>query len=124
MARKKKREDHVQQQVQVNALPLYDLLQEKSGNVHPDYCFFHREWDEEVGLNKKIVHKVEAGVCRKINLETMCCGSYPNPTAVIKPNNPLLGCSFSPVEINKSKVETIIKLNPLKASKRARRMAK
>jgi len=121
MARKKKKEDNVQQQVQVNALPLYDLVIEKNGNVHPDYCFYHREWDEEVGINKKIVHKVEAGVCRKINLETMCCGSYPNPTTVIKPYNPLLGCPFSPVELNKAKGETVLKINPLKASKRARR---
>ena len=120
MAKKKKKEDQVQQ-TQVNALPLYDLVKEKNGNVHPDYCFYHREWDEEQGIAKKIVHMVDSGVCRKINLETMCCGSYPNPTTMIKPYNPLLGCPFSPVELNKAKGETVLKINPLKASKRARR---
>jgi hypothetical protein len=123
MAKKRKKEK-VESQNGVKALPLYDLVKEKNGNVHPDYCFYHIEWDEEVGMNKKIVHKVESGVCKKINLDTLCCIPYPNPTTVIKPHNPLLGCPFSPVELNKNKVETVIKINPIKASKRARRMMK
>jgi hypothetical protein len=120
--KKKKRQDDNVQQVQVNALPLYDLVKEKNGNVHPDYCFYHREWDEEVGVAKKIVRKIESGVCRKINLDTLCCNSYPNPVTMIRPDNPLLGCPFSPVELNKTKGETILKINPIKAAKRARRL--
>lgn len=120
MAKKKKKENEGQQ-MQVDVLPLYDAVKEKNGNVHPDYCFYHKEWDEEQGYSRKIVRMIDSGICRKIDLNTMCCISYPNPTAVIKPYNPLAGCSFSPVELKKNQGETILKINPLKASKRARR---
>jgi hypothetical protein len=116
--RKKKSED-ISSTNGVKALPLYDLVKEKNGNVHPDYCFYHREWEEERGSKKYPM--MEEGVCNKINLKTLCCDSYPDPVKVIRPDNPNLGCAMSPAERNKKKVETVIKINPIKAAKRARK---
>ena len=121
MAKKRKKEK-VESQNGVKALPLYDLVKEKNGNVHPDYCFYHKEWEETFGSKTKKFQ--EEGVCNKIDLNTLCCISYPDPNKMIRPDNPMLGCPLSPVEKNKKKGETIVKINPLKASKRARRMMK
>ena len=104
--------------ISVDVRTLYDLVKEKDGNVHPDYCFFYKEWEEEKG-NKKIPMK-EEGVCNKINLDTLCCISYPNPVKIIRPDNPHLGCAMSPTE-GKSK-EILLKINPIKLSKRNRRL--
>ncbi len=104
----------------IPALALYDLVKEKNGNVHPDYCFYHREWEEQRG--SKTVPMKEEAVCNKINLDTLCCNSYPDPTKMIRPDNFLLGCAMSPTE-RKSK-ETVLKINPIKLSKRLRREGK
>ena len=123
MAKKKKRQENttLNTGIGIPASELYNLVKEKDGNVHPDYCFFYREWEETFGSKTKQLQ--DEGVCNKIDPNTLCCISYPNPTTMIRPDNPLRGCPMSPVERNK-KAETVIRINPLKASKRARRMGK
>lgn len=119
MARKKKKKKKVESQNNgVDVRTLYNLVKEKKGNVHPDYCFFYREWEEERG--SKTYPMKEEGMCNKINLDTLCCISYPDPVRMIRPDNPKLGCAQSPVERNKKK-EIVVKINPIKAAKRARR---
>lgn len=103
----------------VAALTLYDLVKEKNGNVHPDYCFYHREWEETRSGNTHPMK--EEAVCDKIDLDTLCCTSYPDPIKIIRPDNFLLGCAMSPAEKNKKKAETVLKINPIKLSKRLRR---
>lgn len=117
MAKKKKKKQTLVD-TGVPAQLLYDLVEKHSGNVHPDYCFYHKEYEKKVA--GKTVPVIEEAVCRKIDQKTFNCIAYTNPTAVIKPDNPILGCAFSPCEIKTE--ETVLKINPIKAAKRARKL--
>ncbi len=121
MAKQKKNQTE-QQGIGIPALALYDLVKEKNGNVHPDYCFYHREWEEQRG--SKTVPMKEEAVCDKINLDTLCCTSYLDPVKIIRPDNFLRGCGLSPYERNKKSDEVVLKINPIKLSKRLRREGK
>ncbi len=116
--KKQKKEVEIGNSV-VDVRTLYDLVKEKNGNVHPDYCFFYKEWEEERGFGNKIVPMKDEGLCNKVNLDTLCCNSYLDPVKMIRPDNPKLGCAMSPTE-GKSK-ETVLKINPIKLSKRLRK---
>ena len=52
MAKKRKKKTETESRNGVKALPLYDLVKEKNGNVHPDYCFYHKEWEETFGRDE------------------------------------------------------------------------
>lgn len=133
MAKKKK-----QQKTEGTSLPksplapaqVHKAVEEGRSDVIPFYCFYYGDPESKP--------PVEPRVCHKIDPQTMCCttytGEYTSPekktrfSGYDEDGQPKVvsGCSFAPYEYFRQLKEAWgnkgIKINPLKAAKRARKM--
>ena len=130
----KKRQENIVRQVQTAKMEdVLKAVEDGTTNIIKDYCY-HGGFEYHVGRKKEVVPPT---VCHKIDPETLQCATYAgehtSPEKKCRPTfdeegnlkGCILGCAFSPVAYYNSLVKhvesTVGAINPLKASKRARK---
>lgn len=132
MAKKKSTESRTVRRADINSV--LKAVEDGKTNLVKDYCY-HGGFTYNIGRRQEVVpptvcHKVDPGTLQC----TAYCGEYTSPTRKCRPifnedgsfKECKIGCAFSPVA-NYDIVMKFVeewgygKVNPLKASKRARR---
>jgi len=132
---KRKQENTVRQVHTADIEKILKAVKDGETNIVKDYCY-HGGFEYNVGRRKEVVPPT---VCHKIDPETLQCtvytGEFTSPEKKCRPvldaegnlEKCITGCGFSPVAHYNTIVafiereSTVGAVNPLKASKRARK---